>query len=368
MEKEVANFSISFTSFLNSDGTLESDCPEELKEKDLLTALYRKMVLARAFDATCIKLQKSGELCFYASSLGEEAANVGLALAAQPDDRFLMTYRQASAHISRGSEADAIDMMTRTLLYWDGDERGSDFQGTSRKDFPICVPIATQTTQAVGVAMALKMHKETHAVLCTLGDGATSEGDFYVAMNASGIWELPVIFIILNNQWAISVPRDMQSRTRTLAEKGIAGGIKNCIQVDGNDAMAVYHAVSNALERARTGGGASVIEALTYRLSNHTTIDDAKKYRKDKEVEEALKKEPLTRLRTYLQKSGIWDEEDEILLKTKCEEMINEAVALYKAVTPDSPESMFDYLHETLPHALQAQRDIVSASSKEGVG
>jgi pyruvate dehydrogenase E1 component alpha subunit len=245
--------------------------------------------------------------------------------------------------------------MSDVLLYWGGDERANDF-AASRHDFPWCVPIGSQSLHAAGAAMAFKVRGEKRCVLAFIGDGGTSQGAFYEALNLAGARSLPVVFIIVNNKWAISVPIASQTAAATLAQKGIAAGMPG-VQVDGNDLIAVRHIVSQALAIARNGGGPSLIEAITYRLSDHTTADDASRYRPVDEVKNAWKVEPLIRLRKYLTDLGAWNEEKEVALKAECAKRVEAAVEEY-VNTPKQPvESMFNYLFARLPKHIEAQRE-----------
>ena len=274
--KRVAAFEVFFRRYLDEDGEPCADLPDFASDPASLIPLYRTMVLTRSFDEKAIALQRTGRLGTYASALGEEAVGVGVASAMQPDDVLLPSFREQAAQIWRGAK------LTELLLYWGGDERGSAFEGPA-EDFPICVPVGTQFPHGCGVALAFKRRGEARAAVCVGGDGATSKGDFYEAINIAGVWRLPVVFVIANNQWAISVPRSAQSAAETLAQKAIAAGIPG-EQVDGNDVIAVREASERALARARAGEGATLIEALTYRLADHTTADDARRYREDTEV------------------------------------------------------------------------------------
>ena len=276
MRNPVAQIEIDHLGFLDSTGKLLDELPEDIADLELIKRGYRLMVLARLFDARAINLQRTGQLGTFPSSLGQEAVTVGFGLAMQPDDRLLPSYREHGALLCRGVS------LHEQLLYWSGDERGSEFE-KPRKDFPLAVPIATQCLHAAGVATALKLRGEPQAAVTVCGDGATSKGDFAEALNVAGVWQLPLLFIVTNNQWAISVPRDAQSHAQTLAQKAIAAGI-DCLQVDGNDLLAMEYASRQALDRARQGGGPFLIEAITYRMGDHTTADDARRYRDDDEV------------------------------------------------------------------------------------
>jgi pyruvate dehydrogenase E1 component alpha subunit len=356
----VASFQIRYTQFLDETGKATGPLPAFASETENLIDLYRWMVLMRTYDAKAVALQRTGQLGTYAQILGQEAIQAGIGSAMKSDDVFLMTYREQGAQLMRGVT------MKDLFLYWSGDERGSDYTG-ARGDFPICVTIAAHATHAAGAAYAIKLKREPRAVVCTLGDGATSKGDFYEGMNAAGTWQLPLVFFISNNQWAISVPRDAQSATQTLAQKAIAAGIP-CEQIDGNDLIAVRDAMDRALEKARSGGGPSLIEALTYRLSDHTTADDATRYRSADEVAEAWKREPILRVRNFLSAAGAWDKTREEALIKECNDRVQAAVQEYLAAPAPSPRAMFEHLYETLPVALEAQQaevDIVPEPEPE---
>jgi pyruvate dehydrogenase E1 component alpha subunit len=229
-----------------------------------------------------------------------------------------------------------------------------DYAGP-RRDFPICVPVGSHACHTVGVAFAMQYRHEPRVALAILGDGATSKGDFYESINIAGVWKLPAVFVINNNQWAISVPRRAQTACETLAQKAIAAGIHG-EQVDGNDVIAVHYAVANALDRARRGEGASLIEALSYRMGDHTTADDASRYRSEEEVKTEAKRDPIERLRKYMTRVGAWNDVEEERLQSECARQVEEAVAEYLNTPSQPPESMFEHLHATLPAALEEQR------------
>jgi pyruvate dehydrogenase E1 component alpha subunit len=244
--------------------------------------------------------------------------------------------------------------MTEILLYWAGDERGSDF-AIPRHDFPNCVPIASQVCHAAGAAYACKLRREPRVTVCMAGDGATSKGDFYEGMNLAGVWQAPLVIVISNNQWAISLPRRAQTAAATLAQKAIAAGIEG-VQVDGNDVMAVRHVAQQALDKARSGGGPTLIEAITYRLGDHTTADDASRYRDAAEVQQQWLREPITRLRNYLVRLGAWDKDREISLHQECTARVEQAVANFLEIAPPNVDAMFDHLYAALPRSLEPQR------------
>lgn len=346
-EQIVAQFEIKFSRYLNATGELENTLPSFLEDTALCLKLYRMMVQTRLFDKKAIALQRTGKMGTYPSTLGQEAICVGIGAAMQPQDVLCPYYREGGAQFWRGVAMEEI------LLYWGGDETGSDFKGP-REDFPICVPIASQTLHAAGVALAFKIRNQPRVAVTTIGDGGTSRGDFYESMNAAGTWQLPVVYVVNNNQWAISVPRHKQTRAQTIAQKAIAAGIEG-LQVDGNDVLAVTDAVSTAMAKARKGGGPTVIEALTYRLCDHTTADDASRYRPEEEVEAQKQNDPIQRFRTYLAATNNWDESKEKALYQELQGLIEAAVARYlqKATQPQS--AMLDYLYATLPDAYLDQ-------------
>lgn len=354
----VARFEILYSQFLDPHGKVVAALPAFAQDPAALVPLYQAMVLMRTYDAKAIALQRTGQIGTYASMLGKEAVEAGVGAAMAKDDVFLCTYRENGVQIMRGVT------MLELLLYWGGDERGSDFAGP-RRDFPVCITIASQCLHAVGVGYAIKLRRQPRAAVCMLGDGATSKGDFYESINAAGAWQLPVIFVVTNNQWAISVPRKTQSAAQTLAQKAIAAGFEG-VQVDGNDVVAVHHAMREALAKARSGGGPTLIEAVTYRLADHTTADDASRYRPPEELAAAWKREPVLRLRNYLSEAGVWNKALEEELLRQCNEQVQAAAQAYLDTPPPPVEQMFDHLYATLPAAFAAQRAAMLAAAETG--
>ena len=344
----VASFEVRYTQFVDRHGAPTQPLPPTAADSSRLVPLYRAMVLARTFDAKAIALQRTGKLGTYASFLGQEALAVGVGAAMRPEDVLLPSYRESALMMMRGVT------LRELLTYWSGDERGSNF-AAARSDFPICITVAAQCCHAVGAAYAFKLRNEPRVAVCVAGDGGTSKGDFYEALNAAGVWALPVVFVINNNQWAISVPLALQTAAQTLAQKAIAAGIEG-EQVDGNDVIAVQHVTLRALEKARKGGGATLIEAVTYRLSDHTTADDASRYRDQKELSEHWAHEPVLRLRNYLSNMGAWSKTDEEALLKESRERVEAAVEEAQAIPPPRPEAIFDHLYATLPASLARQR------------
>lgn len=336
--------------YLDSEGKLLRECmhqvPDFIAHADEIVDAYRWMSLTRAFDQKAVALQRTGQIGTYPSSLGQEAVSVACGRALQKDDVFVPYYRDHGTQLVRGHKIEDL------LLYWGGDERGS--ASGPKQDMPICVPIATQASHAVGIASALKIQKKQQAVLCTLGDGASSKGDFLEALNLAGVWHLPVVFVINNNQWAISVSRKFQSGAPTLAQKGEAAAIHN-LQVDGNDYLAMFDAIDEALCRARQRKGPTLIEAITYRLSDHTTADDASRYREQQEVDNAWNQEPIKRLRNFIHDQGWWDEKKEMQWQDHCFTQLAKSIDAYSKVEPELAEAMFDHLYEDWPTAMDDQ-------------
>ena len=351
----VAQFDITYTQLLNEHGKLVGKLPKFAEDNTALKELYKVMVLTRTFDRKAIALQRTGKMGTYAPINGQEAISTAIGHAMLPDDVFVPYYRDYAAQLQRGVK------MSEILAYWGGDERGSQFQCGS-EDLPICVPIASQCLHAAGVAFAFQYRNQPRVAVVCIGEGGTSEGDFYEAMNAAGTWKLPVVFVVNNNQWAISVPRDKQTGTETIAQKAIAAGFKG-LQVDGNDILATRQIIGEAIENARKGLGPTLIEAVTFRLCDHTTADDASRYQPSKDVDEAKSKEPISRFKHFLIGQNIWTPEDEEQLVIDCSKKVEEAVDEYLNSTPQPTSSMFDYHYAELPDYLVEQRAIAMEES-----
>jgi 2-oxoisovalerate dehydrogenase E1 component alpha subunit len=351
----IARFEVRRRSYLAPEGTLLRPLPDFASDIPTLLALYRGMVLTRAFDLKAVSLQRTGRLGTYAVSLGQEAVSVGVASAMRVEDVLLPSYRDNGTLLWRGTKMEEI------LLFWGGDERGNLSSGPAH-DFPYCIPVGSQAPQAAGVAYAFKLRKEPRVAVCLFGDGATSKGDVWEAMNFAGVHKLPLLFVANNNQWAISVPLKLQTASQTLAQKAIAAGFIG-EQVDGNDVIAVHAAAEEAIAQARAGGGPRLIEALTYRLSDHTTADDAARYRPPEEVQARWKEEPIARLRAYLVSQKAWGKAQEEELATECQKEIEAAIERYLASSPRAPETMFDHLYAELPRSYASQRAELSGGS-----
>lgn len=344
----VTRFEVTFSRLLDVNGECCGPLPAFAKDGDVLRALYQHMLRARLFDKKAIALQRTGKMGTYAPINGQEAISTAIGHAMQASDVFIPYYRDYAAQFQRGVT------MAEILSYWGGDERGSDFACGSH-DLPICVPIASQCLHAAGVAFAFKYRQQSRVAVTCIGDGGTSEGDFYEALNAAGTWQLPVVFVVNNNQWAISVPLHKQTRTETIAQKAIAAGFEG-VQVDGNDILATRQIVGEAIDKARSGQGPTLVEAITYRLCDHTTADDATRYQPKEEVAKAELHEPIRRFKLFLEKQNLWDKAEEKKLITTINDEIEQAVAHYLAMTPQPISAAFDYHYATLPDYLVEQR------------
>lgn len=344
--------------YLDTDGQPLAELPQWSTSPDWLIRCYHYMVLARQFDTKAIALQRTGQLGTYASLLGAEGIDVPVALSMTQEDVLVPYYRNHACQIVRGVPlADAF-------LYWGGDERGNASEAMN-KDFPNAVPIATQALHACGVASAMKIRNQKHATVTFIGDGGTSKGDFMEALNIAGVWQLPVVFIINNNQWAISVPREIQSAAERLVDKAVGAGIPG-IEVDGNDVIAMREATTTALQRAYDGKGPTLIEAVSYRLSDHTTADDATRYRSNEELKDAWEREPIKRLRNFMVYKGFWDENKEQALQQEVAQLVQSAADEYVTMAPQSVESIFDHMYAELPDHLVEQRDWAVVKAMQG--
>ncbi|MBX9755577.1 MAG: pyruvate dehydrogenase (acetyl-transferring) E1 component subunit alpha [Pseudomonadaceae bacterium] len=342
-----------YTRYLDPSGLPIAPLPAWATDHQLLIKLYRQMQLTRLFDLKVVALQRTGRIGTYAPNLGQEAIGVAIGSLMRPTDVLVPYYRDTAVQLMRGVRMEEI------LLYWGGDERGSAYSNPAvAEDFPICVPIATQALHACGVASAFKIRGQQRVVVTICGDGATSKGDFLEALNLAGAWQLPMVFVINNNQWAISVPRRLQCGAPTLAQKAIGAGFAG-EQVDGNDVLAVYERLQVALERARHGKGPVLLECLSYRLGDHTTADDATRYRPSEEVKQAWQEEPIKRLQAYLAAHGQWDEHREQALIADSQAQVQQAVAAYEALEPQPALAALEYVYAHWPAALSDQRELL---------
>jgi pyruvate dehydrogenase E1 component alpha subunit len=334
---------------VQSDGT---PSPEDRFSRDLppetLGWLYEMMVVTRDLDTEFVNLQRQGELALYASCRGQEAAQIGAVACLRKTDWLFPQYREIGAFLLRGITPGQM------CAVWRGSWHGG-LEFTHRCCAPIAIPIGTHGLHAVGAAMAAQRLGEDSVTVAFLGDGATSEGDAHEAMNLASVFNAPCVFFIQNNQWAISVPVAHQMAGPSIAHRAIGYGMPG-IRVDGNDVLACYSVVSEAAERAREGGGPTLIEAVTYRLGPHTTSDDPTRYRSQDELERWLALDPIPRYRTYLQGIGVWTDRLEERVTAKSLRLRTE---LRDAVV-DAPDfdvaEVFDTVYHDITPDLAAQR------------
>lgn len=316
-------------------------------EDEQLIEMLRTMITARTTDETMMKLQRQGRMPTFPPNLGQEAV-IGSAVALEKGkDWMVITYRELAAWLYFGMPLESI------LTYWSGSELGSKIPDNVNMT-PISVPLATQCQHAAGIAFANKYQKNDKVTLCYIGDGATSQGDFHEAVNFCAINETASVFVIQNNQWAISTPISIQTKSRTFAGKGEAYGVRGIV-VDGNDALAVYAATKEAIDLARAGKGPSIIEMYTYRMGPHTTSDDPSVYRDETITEEWRKKDPIDRLETYLIEKGAWTPEQSEKLR---EEVVENFKTTFEKVEKmeDTPlEEVFNYIYANRTPDLQKQ-------------
>jgi len=343
VRKEVYSGSIQRIEVMDTDDDEDFPWVEEEEYREL----YRKMMIARKFDEKAFSLQRRGDISTYAPHKGQEACQIGSMFALGDDDWMVPSFRETAAFIMRGAPLDQI------FLRWMGDANGQS-ELSELNTLPVAIPVGTQNQHLAGIGMAMEKKNHDKAVLGFTGDGSTSQGDFHEAMNFSGVYDAHSIFFVQNNQYAISMSREKQTKSETIAQKALAHGIDG-IQVDGNDIIAVIKAVEEALEKARKGEPV-LIEAETYRLEDHTTSDDSTRYRDQEEVEKWKKKDPLKRFREYLKQHGIWNEELENF-EEEAEEKVDEAAE--KALNADDPEfdELFDYVYDEMPDLLQKEKE-----------
>ncbi len=346
---------IEYLSILDEHGKLDQSLEPGLSSDDLKT-LYRYMLLARRTDERMLIMQRQGRLATFPQASGHEAVSLGAAFVINKNDWFVPYYRELAGMLYRGWPLENI------LLYWNGFEEGASVpEGVN--DLPFCVPIASQLLHAVGIGMAINIKRQKQVVLTFFGDGASSEGDCHEAMNFASVFGAPVVFICLNNQYAISVPVSHQLKAETIAQRAIAYGMDG-IRVDGNDILAVYAATKEAVDKARNGGGPTLIEALTYRLTPHTTADDPKRYRSEKEAAVWQAREPMKRFKAYLYDKKILSPIDEEQMEAEIDRQIKLAVereeTLAKGNELNDPLRIFDYLYAEMTPCLQRQKDELS--------
>ncbi len=336
-------FAIEQLSILDSDGNLDAALEPDIAREDL-KRLYRAMLLGRRLDERMLRLQRQGRIGTFAPIKGQEASQIGSVFTLRRGDWMVPSFRETAAMLWRGWPIEKL------LLFFAGYLEGGQ-PGPDQHDLPIAIPVATQLPHAVGLAYGAQYRGDDVVVMAYCGDGATSEGDFHEACNFAGVWHVPIVFVVQNNQWAISIPLKKQTHSRTIAQKALAYGFPG-IQVDGNDVLAVAAASREAVQRARAGAGPTLIECVTYRLGVHTTADDPTKYRSEEEVKAWERKDPLTRFSAYLEKKTLLEPD----LEQRVDEEIARAVQAFEATASADPLVMFDHVYAEMPPELAAER------------
>lgn len=332
---------------VDDKGQLVDESYKDKIDEKLVKEIYYNMIRIRTFDRRAINLQRQGRLGTYAPFEGQEAAQVGSALALESDDWVFPTYRDHGATITFGAD------MIKTYLYWNGRLEGG-VPPEGKNIFPAAVPIATQLPHAVGAAWAEKKKGTRNAAIAYFGDGATSEGDFHEGMNFASVFQVPVVFFNQNNGYAISVPIEKQMHSKTIAQKSVAYGMPG-IRVDGNDCFAVYFETKKAFDHARDGNGPTLIEAVTWRTGAHTTADDPSKYRPEDQGVNIV--DPLYRLELFMKNNDFWNEEWVQETQEKVTAEIDLAVEGMENFPPPNPEDIFDHVFDEMPPQLAEQKE-----------
>jgi pyruvate dehydrogenase E1 component alpha subunit len=341
---------INYLSILDETGHVDQSLEPAIDGGTLLK-LHRTMLLARRFDERLLSLQRQGRIGTFPPIRGQEAAHLGAVANLRASDWMIPAFREMAADIWRGRSLESI------IIYNNGYNEGNRIPD-DRNDLPISVPVGSQIPHAVGIAWSIKYRGRDDVAMSFFGDGATSQGDFHEALNLAAVFQLPVVLVCQNNHWAISVPLAKQTRSKTLAQKAIAYAVPG-IQVDGNDILAVYVAAQEAVERARAGGGPTLIECVTYRMAMHTTADDPKRYRSDAEVEKWRKRDPITRFQVYLAAKGLLTEEavkaEETAIAAEIQSAVERAEDEMKRL--GDPLRLFEHAYGEMPPYLKEQRE-----------
>jgi pyruvate dehydrogenase E1 component alpha subunit len=339
------------------DGKYKEKEEPPLSEEELLN-LYRYMMLTRALDTRGMALQRQGRIGFYVPSHGEEAVQIGSSVPLEPQDWIVPAYREQGAALVRGIPLDQIVAQ----LYGNeedtahGRQMPNHFSSRAVNFVSTSSPVGTQIPIATGLGWAARLQGDKVVALGYFGDGATSQGDFHVAMNFAGLHSANTVFVCKNNQWAISLPVANQTGTREIAIKAQAYGFEG-IRVDGNDVLAVYKASKEAIDKARKGEGPTLIEALTYRMGPHTTSDDPTRYRDEAEVEKWRKRDPIVRFQRYLKAKGIWNEEMEVEIRQEAEAQVDRAVVRAEERGLPPPATLFDDVYAEMPLHIKEEKE-----------
>jgi len=362
---EIEHLALGLVRVLDDDHVAQGPWDPKL-DKDTLVRALRLMVLTRAYDDRMQRMQRQGKITFYMQALGEEAVSIGQGLAFEDGDMMFPAYRNQGLYIMR--DTGLVEMMCQCLSnsrdMCKGRQMPIFYQNAKKNLFTISGNLATQYPHAVGWAMGAAIKGEPNIAASWVGDGSTAEADFHYALTFAAVYNAPVILNVTNNQWAISVPLEKQTASETIAVKAAAYGMPG-VRVDGNDVLAVYRAVKEAVDRARSGEGPTLLELLTYRRGPHSSSDDPTRYRGN-QADEWLPRDPILRFRKYLELQDLWSEEQEQELTESLKSQINEAVARAEKAPAPGLDSLFsDVYAKVPPHLREQYEDLVE---KEGEG
>ena len=345
---EVYTEEVETLSVLSPDGEIvNKDLLPKLTDDQLKEIMYR-MVFTRTWDDRAVNLGRQGRLGFYAPVSGQEATMVGSEFALEKDDFVCPGYRDMPQIVWHGLP------LYQAFLYSRGHQHGGEIPEGVNVLMPQII-IGAQILHAMGIGMAYKLKKQKQVVITYTGDGGSSEGDFYEGLNFAGVYKLPVIFFVQNNGYAITTPFSKQTAALSIAHKAIAAGIKG-VKIDGMDVLAVIKAVQDAAERGRNGEGATLIEAVTYRFRPHSLSDDATKYRTKEEEGQWNEKDPIARLAKYLEKKGLWTDEDTARVKDEAKAKVNEQIKKAEQTEKMTVSGLIDSMFEQTPKHLEEQK------------
>tara|TARA_Y100000310_G_C20659064_1_gene803628 strand:- start:1333 stop:2391 length:1059 start_codon:yes stop_codon:yes gene_type:complete len=348
VKKAIHKFNVEYIQILDEKGKVDKNLMFDISDNEI-KKIYETLMLIRVFDQKAFNMQRQGRIGTYIQFKGQEACQVGCALALRDDDWVFPMYRESGLLIARKHP------ISEVLQYWSGDERGL-ISPKKVNNFPISIPVGTQVVHATGAAWASKLRGKDQVAVVGFGDGATSKGDFHEGLNFAGVFNVGAIFFCQNNQYAISVPRKDQTHASTIAQKAIGYGIKG-VQVDGNDVFGVYKVMKDAVERGRKGGGPTLIECMTYRMGDHSTSDDPSRYRSEGEVKKWEKKDPIKRLEKYMEKKGLWDEDFRAKTLSNCKKAVEKEVEIFEEIKLPKREDMYSFVFEEMTPRIKEELD-----------
>jgi pyruvate dehydrogenase E1 component alpha subunit len=347
-EYEVTSGEVKALTIISPEGKVVNEQEMPDLSDDQLKELMRRMVFTRTWDERAINLGRQGRLGFYAPVSGQEASMVGSEFALDKEDFVCPGYRDMPQIVWHGLP------LYQAFLYSRGHQHGGEIPEGVNVLIPQII-IGAQILHATGIAMGFKKRNKKNVAITYTGDGGSSEGDFYEALNFAGAFKLPVIFVVQNNGYAITTPFTKQTAAQSIAHKALAAGIKG-VQVDGMDVLAVYKAVKDAAERGRNGEGATLIESVTYRFRPHSMADDPTKYRTKEEEGEWSLKDPIARFGKYLESKGLWSEEDTARVKDEAKAAVAENIKKAEATEKMTVPGLIDSMFESTPQQLEEQK------------